>query len=375
MSELGQNGYLAQVSQINSNISNFRDEKQNVSIERKKIDLQAKAEQDMDDIRKIGSGYGEQAFKKIVGKWGNKLMTAKFGEGRRSLAEIDKGWGEKLGLTEEEGLDSIPKLVGRGVQKLYTGTKSIAGKAVDLAGDMKQGLTNNIGDLKGDAVDAVESKVGTALQKAGVTPPSSTVGQEGVEMAEMSERALKSGGFGNVEISQEAPQVSSSGSLNTPDIRGNVEAGANINPDTVSSGITEEVSGGVEDVASAVRGGIQNVASAVKSGVQTVASETADLATASTLEGIGGGLEATGVLAPLGALFSIIGFGADVYAGVEGAEGVVNAFQNDVLGQHSYSVPKLPDPTAPVTLAQKGFLITPTSTTIHQQGSSLATGW
>ena len=367
MSEIGQNGYLSQVSQINNRVSNFRGEQQNVDISRKSLNLQAKSEADMDDLRKVASGFGEQALKGMISKYANKVAGATWKKGGRSLNEIDKGFGKSLGLTEEEGLDTIPKVLGRGVEKVFGKSaggaiNSAAGKVSDLLGDAKEGLSNvssfgenNIKTILADNtpnVQAGQRRITSVEELVAEKPPAPSAPQE-VEMSDIRGNVQKQTTMG--EPDQEDVRLGTDENVSPEEFQDHLDSKYNFS----SAGNDAENVG----------------ADLLEDGAKTVGEEAITTGASTALEGVGAGLMATGVLAPLGALFEVLGFAGDVYAGVQGAEGVVNAFSNDVLGQHNYTTPKIEDPTAPKTLLQKGLLITPTTTTIHQQGTSLATGW
>ena len=102
MSELGQNGYLQQISQINSNVASFRGLQQEAREKQQELNISAKQENDLDDLRKIGSGISEEAFKELIGKYGGKLYNAGLGK-KGSLGEFDDELAKRLGWTEAEG--------------------------------------------------------------------------------------------------------------------------------------------------------------------------------------------------------------------------------------------------------------------------------
>ena len=389
MSELGQNGYLSQISQINSNVAGFRGLRQEAREQQQALDIQAKQENDMDDLRKIASGFGEKSFKELVGKYGGKLYNAGFGK-KGSFAEFDDELGRKLGWTEAEGKDSFLKLVANklGVDTTPKGAvsditknlsngadklKSIGSDAIDRASAESSRMTTQVGEKASNLIDkgsGEASNLSEGLAKDALKSNSIKGGE--VEMTDLSEDAGRS--FSNVMIEEQPQQVSQVGSVNEEpqNIRANVDSSVKANPDRVAGGedagqsVAEDAGEGVSEAVG------EGVGEAVGEGV---GAEAEAVGASAVEEGVGTALEATGVLAPLGLLFQAIGLGSDIYAGIEAGRGVVDAFENDVLGHQTYISPKVNMPKAPNTLLKQHLLVTPTSDTLHQQGTSFSTGW
>jgi len=389
MSELGQNGYLSQISQINSNVAGFRGLKQQAEETQQSLDIQAKQENDMDDLRKIASGFGEKSFKELVGKYGGKLYNSGFGK-KGSLSEFDDELGRKLGWTEAEGKDSFLKLVANklGIDTTPKGAvsditknlsngadklKSIGSDAIDRASAESSRMTTQVGEKASNLIDkgsGEASNLSEGLAKDALKSNSIKGGE--VEMTDLSEDAGRS--FSNVMIEEQPQQVSQVGSVNEEpqNIRANVDSSVKANPDRVAGGedagqsVAEDAGEGVSEAVG------EGVGEAVGEGV---GAEAEAVGASAVEEGVGTALEATGVLAPLGLLFQAIGLGTDIYAGVEAGKGVVDAFENDVLGHQTYISPKVNMPKAPNTLLKQHLLVTPTSDTLHQQGTSFSTGW
>ena len=90
------------------------------------------------------------------------------------------------------------------------------------------------------------------------------------------------------------------------------------------------------------------------------------------LEGVGTALDATGIFAPLGALFNLAGAGVEAFTAYEAGKGVVDWVKDDVLGQG----PKAPQQAIPKmqrTLAQRGMMVVPTTDSIDTQQA--VPGW
>lgn len=401
MSELGQNGYLQQISQINSNVASFRGLQQEAREKQQELDISAKSENDLDDIRKIGSGFSEKAFKDLVGKYGKNLYTSNFGKGR-SLQDLDKSFGKKLGLTAENDADSFTKVVGKGVDK----AGSMISKGIDnLKSSIGSGSTDNAtsfanrlrlnadanevemfgghsgngsvadeGNIKdglNNISEADEGKYGSFLDE--VSPSVEPAQTRITPIEELVEPPPEEPPLERFNIMDNVNKQLGMGEHDPEDLGKALDD--NISPEEFEEHLKNKYNFGgeaEEGAEGAGEGAGEAVGEAVGEGVgEEAGAEIAGTA----LEGAGTALEATGVLAPLGFLFQAIGVGADIYAGVEAGKGVADAFENDVLGHQTYTAPKVSMPSKPNTLLSRNLLITPTSDTLHQQGSSFASGW
>ena len=411
MSELGQNGYLSQISQINSNVSAFRGLKQQAEAEQQSLNIQAKQENDMDDLRKIGSGFSEKAFKEVIGKYGGKLYSAGFGK-KGSLSEFDDELGKKLGWTEAEGKDSFLKLVANklGVDTRPMGAisditknlskgsdliKSIGSDAVDRVSAESSRITSQIGEKASNLIDKASgeaSNLSDGIAKnalfsnniKGVAQDALSnkikgVAQEGVEMVDMAPRPPRQ--ITPIEELvgetpppiQQAPKVDVAGNLSKQTQMGQPD------PEDLNKALDDNVSPEEFQAHLDNKYNFSGEGQEAEEGISTAVTDTADAvgaeASGAVEELVGGALEATGVLAPLGLLFQALGVGSDIYAGYETGRGVVDAFENDVLGHQTFTAPQVKMPTAPKTLLSQHLLVTPTSDTLHQQGTSFSTGW
>jgi hypothetical protein len=92
-----------------------------------------------------------------------------------------------------------------------------------------------------------------------------------------------------------------------------------------------------------------------------------------TGQSIGAGLDATGILAPLGALVSL---GTDIFTLFEAGKSAVDVVQRDITKTAPQPTgPQIPIPTQPLTLAQQGYGITPSIDTFDIQHGTTAHGW
>jgi len=106
-----------------------------------------------------------------------------------------------------------------------------------------------------------------------------------------------------------------------------------------------------------------------------LASETVDAVTEGVTQTIGAGLDATGILAPLGA---IVGLGADIFALFEGAKTTADFVGREVLKtkpEPTSQGVQIQTPTQPLTIAQKGYGVTPSLDTFDVQHNTVSSRW
>lgn len=122
---------------------------------------------------------------------------------------------------------------------------------------------------------------------------------------------------------------------------------------------------------------------AVEEGIETGGTEAVEGATAlttdavveTTAQSVGLGLDATGILAPLGA---IVGLGADIFALFEGAKTTADFVGREVLKtkpEPTSQGVQIPMPTQPLSIAQKGYGVTPSLDTFDVQHNTVSSRW
>jgi hypothetical protein len=273
--------------------------------------------------------------------------------------------------------------------------KSIGSDAVDRASAESSRLTTQVGEKasnlidkasgeasnlsEGLAKDALSSNNIKSIAQDALSNKIKGVAQEGVEMVDMAPKAprqitpLEELVGETPPPIQQAPKVDIAGNLSKQTQMGQAD------PEDLNKALDDNVSVGEFQDHLDNKYNFSGGEDAGEGISTTVADTTEDAVVSETAgtvdEVIGAGLEATGVLAPLGLLFQALGIGADIYAGVETGKGVVDAFENDVLGHQTFTAPKVAMPNAPKTLLSQHLLVTPTSDTLHQQGTSFSTGW
>ena len=97
-----------------------------------------------------------------------------------------------------------------------------------------------------------------------------------------------------------------------------------------------------------------------------------DVATEEGLQATAGVFAATGILAPVAAGIEVA---ADVFAVYETGKSIVDWFDRDILHQTAPIADKVTLPTQPQTLAQKGFLVTPSVDTYDIPHTSISNAW
>ena len=106
-----------------------------------------------------------------------------------------------------------------------------------------------------------------------------------------------------------------------------------------------------------------------------VSALTTDAVVETTAQTVGAGLDATGILAPLGA---IVGLGADIFALFEGAKTTADFVGREVTKtkpEPTSQGVQIQMPTQPLTIAQKGYGVTPSLDTFDVQHNTMSSRW
>jgi len=121
-----------------------------------------------------------------------------------------------------------------------------------------------------------------------------------------------------------------------------------------------------EDLGDAGEGGIEDA------GADAIGETAGEEGAVGGLEGVGTALDATGVFAPLGALFNLAGLAVEGFTAYEAGKGVVDWVKDDVLG-HGAKAPQVGIPHPQKTLSQQGMMVIPTTDSIDTQQTVM--GW
>jgi len=97
-----------------------------------------------------------------------------------------------------------------------------------------------------------------------------------------------------------------------------------------------------------------------------------DVATEEGLQATAGVFGSTGILAPLAGAVEV---GADIFALYEAGKSIGDWFSRDILHQTAPLANQVELPTQPKTLAQRGYLVTPSVDTYDIPHTSISTAW
>lgn len=165
-----------------------------------------------------------------------------------------------------------------------------------------------------------------------------------------------------------------------PEGEGEVTEGAeNMEPnvrDAFQGDVSEDAKTTAQNKADAVKDG-EDLGDAGEEGIEDAGAdalgETAgEEGAVGGLEGVGTALDATGVFAPLGALFNLAGLAVEGFTAYEAGKGVVDWVKDDVLG-HGANAPQVGIPHPRKTLSQQGLMVIPTTDSIDTQQTVM--GW
>mgnify|MGYP000138215884 CR=1 FL=1 len=126
---------------------------------------------------------------------------------------------------------------------------------------------------------------------------------------------------------------------------------------------------GIRGVGGLESGGLDTIAEDAGKIAVNVAKVAGEETTGTTLEGIGGALDATGIFAPIGALFGVAGTALDVAGAVQVGKGVVDWVNEDVLQKPMPNAPQIQMPNQPYTIAQRGMGIIPNMDSLNLPSS------
>tara|TARA_R110000765_G_scaffold10074_2_gene31375 strand:+ start:12054 stop:12914 length:861 start_codon:yes stop_codon:yes gene_type:complete len=150
-----------------------------------------------------------------------------------------------------------------------------------------------------------------------------------------------------------------------PEVSGRLESPDGEVRPTESVEMTSEAGADVESAGSDIVGaGAEAGESAAGAEIGEAVAQTAGVA-----------LDSTGILAPLGAL---VGLGADIFALFEGAKTTADFVGREVLGttpEPTATGVQIQTPTQPLTMAQKGFGVTPSLDTFDVQHNTISSRW
>jgi hypothetical protein len=317
---LGIGAYADGSRLIDDNIRSFKGLRQETENLNKKLQSDAGQKADLDTLRDIGQEMAFTQGKKMFAKYGSKIYSGKipFSDGL-SIEDLDKQAGK--------GLDSV-------LDRAFDAGKNIPAPL----GQDSNIAVNDVNTLN-TSINAPEIDSSVSFQTSSVDKPA-IGGTDEVNIVksssseiEMTEGA-KSSGFAGVETTE--PE------------------GVNL----VGEGTTTLKS---------------DVGEVAEEGADVAEGLGADVATEEGLQAGAGVLASTGILAPLAGAVEV---GADIFALYEAGKSIGDWFSRDILHQTAPAdVPQATLPSAPKTLAQKGFLVTPSVDTYDLPHSTVGSNW
>jgi hypothetical protein len=320
---LGIGAYADTSRLIDDNVRAFKGMRSEVEGLNKKLQQGAQEGQTLDDLKTIGQEFALNQTKKMINKYGSKVYNARipFAEDA-TFADLDKEAGAKL--------DSV-------LDRAFSAGNNIPPPLTKNTG-AQENLVNRLkfsGDGEVDEL-MVKNLYARNLNASGIPVRTQTLPQsvDSVNIAKRSDGAVEMSEMGESKI--------------TP--------------------IEDLVGGGVED-AGKVAGDVG--ADIAEAGVENLGK---DLAEEGALQATAGAFASTGIGAPVAA---VVEAGADVFALFEGVKSIGDLINRDVLHNATpiANAPQQVVPTQPKTIAQKGYLITPSFDTYDMPHNTASYGW
>ena len=269
--------------------------------------------------QKLQAEAGEKADLDTLKNIGQEFA---FTQGKKLFAQYGAQiYNGNIPLTNGLSISDLDKQIG---EKVDTGINNLLNAASNVPNALSESSDIKPYAINDSVVESTPPKVAVTTDVT-ISKPSS----EGVQMVEQKE------GFGQIDM--EKPEgVNIVG-------EGTVEKGEGLATDEISK-VGESVSAGLGE----------------------------NVATEEGLQATAGALASTGVLAPLAGAVEV---GADIFAIYETGKSIVDWFDRDILHQTTPTSDNISMPTAPKTLAEKGFLVTPQLDAYDIPHTSISNAW
>jgi hypothetical protein len=320
---LGIGDYANTSRLMNDNIRAFKGLSSQVASENIKLAQQAREAADLDDLRNIGQEFAIKGGKDLLEKYGTRMYKGKVPFNDFSIQDLDKAAGNIVA----DGLDRFVNLGSNVPPPLSNGETATARNFTNRlnfgSNDIfeEHGGFGDLGQIDTLQENATFNDV-INEKRSRITPVDELVESP---QREMPMKTAES----NVEMAQ----------LGEP-----------------AEALGEEVGEAAGEAVSDVAGEIGGEALG-----ETVA------------QGVGVALDSTGILAPLGGLISL---GADIFALFEAGKSAVDVVQRDITKTKPQPTgPQIDMPTQPLTLAQKGYGVTPSLDTFDVQHNTVSSRW
>lgn len=341
---LGLASYADTSRLMDDNLRAFKGYSQEVDNVNKQLMSQADEKENINDLRKVGEEFAIKQGKDLLFKYGAKMYSGKVPFTNTSIEDLDK----KAGSVLDDAAD-----------KVFS-----AGKNIPEPVSFKSLNTTKIGNSRLNAGEPLdESGFGDLEEIPEVSSEGNNLArfiqqQKEVEYVPPSEPEPAKGG--EIEM-QERPM-----DVEMKPMDGGAGEAGEILEDVGKEAKDPLLEAGGEEAENIAGGAVKEAATAAGEEAAAAGGEAA-------AQAVGLGLDATGVLAPLGALVSL---GADIFALFEAGKTTADFVERDITHTKVAPTPDLiPKPTAPTTLAQKGYAVTPSLDTYDIAHTSIAHGW
>jgi len=406
MAEIGNDMFVAEANMINENAWNFISDTNAIRNENMELIEEKKTNDMLGVLKDAAQEMGIKTFNELAGKYGGKMYNYKTSLfGNNSLKDLDA----KLGENIIDKVGAAEQFVGKGLSNFQNklllprsydlGTQKISLKDLGIGYDnLRQNSHSVMNGLGDDPLD-FESRGSRALSDWNESNPDSDITDESFDtflrnrtqniprdengelvfqpiqtntenVAETSNRPMVDDELGNHNEEIGNPDnmtmyENEAEELSADYIRATSEVSMGQENAFDSVG---EIAGhtAVEDAETAAGSSAEKI---VKTGGEVAGKAAGEETAGAITEGIGTALDATGFLAPFGALFNLAGTALDVAGLVQTGVGVEHFVQDDVLQKApSRRDPTIPLPNAPLTMAQRGFGITPNYDSLNMPG-------
>jgi hypothetical protein len=415
----GRTAFAQEASQINENLFSFRSDIDSIRSANQQLLQESKTASAAEVLKSVGQEVGVRTFNELLEKYGGKAYRYKTSLfGNRSLKDLDAKLGENIIDATAEARD----VVGKGLND-----EVISLKDMGIGYDGLEQNSHSV--LSGLGEDSITPEMSRTVSESMMTNPETVVSDESFTTF-MNNRIQELPRTESGAIDFEADQMNFQDRMNAQQrdlpedmgegighhtraeiggedalsgqARSDIEAQSRYSdsladavdtpkPKTMREGILDEITGGKgleaeaelpslglglgEDIGGVGEGvgmlGFDTIVEgAAKEGGEVVGKELAGTA----LEGVGAALDATGIFAPIGALFGVAGTALDVAGLYQVGKGVVDWVDEDILQKPQPSAPLLQLPSQPFTISQRGMGIVPNMDSLNLP-SSVSSGW
>ncbi len=432
----GRTAFAQEASQINENLFSFRSDIDSIRSANQEILQQSRTADATELLKSVGQEVGVRTFNELVGKYGGKAYRYKTSLfGNRSLKDLDAKLGENIIDRTAEARDVVGKGLSNFKNRIGLPTSYDLNDEVISLKDMGigyDGLSQNSHSvLSGLGEDSITPEMSRTVSESIMTNPDSVYSDESFttfmnnriqEIPRTESGAIDfEGERMNFQDRMDAQQrelpedmgesighhtrteIGGEDAL-TGEARSDLEAQSRYTqsssvaddtpqPESMREGILDEMTGGkgaeaeaeLPDLSLGLGGGmgvgvgegmgLGEGMGEVGAGIAEAGGEVAGEEVAGTaLEGVGAALDATGIFAPLGALFNVAGTALDVAGAYQVGKGVVDWVEEDILQKPMPSAPQISLPSQPFTISQRGMGIVPNMDSLNLP-SSVSSGW